>query len=215
MKKAYLFVIITCIIGSFLFSQQTDIRRLKWGMSYAKVKEIENLEDTLYKQDELLGIKVEIVFGCGKSGLTSVIYSTDDTTFVQKASEKLSKKYGEFKKDMDYAFLIEAKDILMQHPKAVIGMLEQNDLTELNNITTGGRSNAKLIIKGGLAKRYMWEYNNTVALLLDNVTTAILSYRPKKQYNEDKEKFKLLVQELKKKIKDDDAKKQSEEMDNF
>ncbi len=201
MKKVFLVILIIVIIGAFAFSQENDVRKLKWGMSYSEIKEIEGLGDSLFKQEELLGMKVEVVFGCGNKGLYSVTYSSANPIFLEKASEVLNKKYGEPKKDLDYSFLMEAKEMLKQYPRAVVDIFFKNDFKELEKVGTAySKTDAKRIIRGGLTKRNKWEYGNTVALLLDNVSVAILSYRPKTFHYANKKKLNELMEELKKKV---------------
>lgn len=214
MKKTFTLLLVIVLTGFFAFSEEYDIRKLKWGMSYDEVKEIEGLADSLYKSEELLGMKVEVVFGCNNKGLYSVIYSTPNSGFGEVAAEKLNKKYGEPKLDLDYSFLMESKDILMDYPKAVVDILVNNDHTEFNRIGTSySNVNVRKIIDGGLTKRKMWEYGNTTALLLDSPTGSILSYRPKTQHELNKKKFNELLEELKKEaIK---KKKTSEADDKF
>jgi hypothetical protein len=214
MKKIFSLLLIIMAAGLLIFSEEYDIRKLKWGMSYDEIKEIEGLEDSLYKSEELLGMKVEVVFGCNNKGLYSVIYSTMNGAFGQVAEEKLNQKYGEPKLDLDYSFLVESKEILMQYPRAVVDILLKNDLTEFNRIGTSySNVNVRKIIKGGLTKRKMWTYGNTTALLLDSPTGAILSYRPTTQHELNKKKFNEVLEELKKEA--GKKKKKSEEDEKF
>lgn len=211
MKKTFSLLLVIIVTGFFIFSQEYDIRKLKWGMSFDEVTEIEGLKDSLYKSEELLGMKVEVIFGCNNKGLYSVIYSTMNPAFGQVAADKLNQKYGEPKIDLDYSFLLESKEILLQYPRAVVDILEKNDLTEFNRIGTSySNVNVRKIIKGGLTKRKMWEYGNTTALLLDSPTGGILSYRPKAHHELNKKKFKELLEELKKEAK---KKKKTSEVD--
>jgi len=213
MKKIFLLALTIIIIGAFAFSQENDVRKLKWGMAYTQVKEIEALGDSLFKQEELLGMKVEVVFGCGNKGLYSVTYSSSNPMFVEKASAVLNKKYGEPKQDLDYSFLMEAKEMLKQYPRAVVDIFYKNDYKALEKIGTAySNTDAKRIIRGGLAKRNKWEYGNTVALMLDSVTGAVLSYRPKTDHYANKKKFNELMEELKKKM---EKKKTTEAEDIF
>jgi hypothetical protein len=213
MKKIFLLALTIIIIGAFAYSQEYDVRKLKWGMSYTQVKEIEALGDSLFKQEELLGMKVEVVFGCGNKGLYSVTYSSSNPMFVGKASAVLNKKYGEPKKDLDYSFLMEAQGMLKQYPRAVVDIFYKNDYKALEKIGTAySNTDAKRIIRGGLAKRNKWEYGNTVALMLDSVTGAVLSYRPKTDHYANKKKFNELMEELKKKM---EKKKTTEAEDIF
>ncbi len=187
----------------FVFSQENDVRKLKWGMPYSKVKEIEKLGDSFYKEEELLGMRMEVVFGCGINGLYSVIYSTLNAEFADRLTPVLIKKYGEPISDLDYSFLVESKDILKRHPKAILDILENNDFSELNEIESSyGNTDEKKIIKGGLSKRKTWESGNTVIMLLDNVTGGVLSYRPKAIHSDNKKKFNALLVEFKKMAKE-------------
>ncbi len=203
MKKVFFLVLTVIVMGTLVFSQDYDVRKLKWGMPYGKVKEVEKLGDSFYKEEELLGLKMEVVFGCGTGGLYSVTYSTMNAEFTERLSPVLIKKYGEPSSDLDYSFLMEAKDILKRHPKAVVDILEKNDYSELDLIEESySNVDERKIIKGGLAKRMVWKYSNTVVLLLNNVTGGVLSYRPKTAYDESKKKFNDLLVELKKLVKD-------------
>ncbi len=213
MKKIFLLFLTIIIIGAFAFSQENDVRKLKWGMSYMQVKEIEGLGDSLFKQEELLGMKVEVVFGCGNKGLYSVTYSSTNPMFLQKASAVLNKKYGEPQKDLDYSFLMEAQEMLKQYPRAVLDIFLKNDYKELEKIETAySDTDAKGIIRGGLSKRDKWEYGNTVALMLDNITGAVLSYRPKTHHYDNKKKFNELIEELKKKVGEKETTKKAEDI---
>lgn len=200
MKKVFLLVLTIIIMGTFVFSQEYDVRKLKWGMPYSKVKEVEKLGDSFYKEEELLGMRMEVVFGCGIDGLYSVIYSTLNAEFAERLTPVLVKKYGEPITDLDYSFLMESKDILKRYPKAVVDILEKNDFSELNQIeeSYGGNMDERKIIKGGLAKRKVWTYGNTVVFLLDNVTGGVLSYRPKTIHEANNKKFNTFLGELKK-----------------
>ncbi|HLP47378.1 MAG TPA: hypothetical protein VK469_15630, partial [Candidatus Kapabacteria bacterium] len=75
-----------------------------------------------------------------------------------------------------------------------------NDFSELNQIeeSYGGNMDERKIIKGGLAKRKVWTYGNTVVFLLDNVTGGVLSYRPKTIHEANNKKFNTFLGELKK-----------------
>ncbi len=213
MKKVLLLILVIMITGAFVFSQQYDIRKLKWGMPYDKVMEVEGLKDSLYKSEELLGMQVEVLFGCGSKGLYSVAYQTMNAEFVIRLTPLLTKKYGEPGSDLDYSFLMESKDILKRHPVAVVDIVLENDFTELNKIEASySNVDERKIIKGGLTKRKTWEYGNTVALLLDNVTGGVLSYRPKDLHYANKKKFEQLLEEFKKTAK---KKKAANAADNF
>ncbi|MCP4154573.1 MAG: hypothetical protein GY757_43015 [bacterium] len=217
MKKLFLTILIIVVMGSLAFSEENDIRQLNWGMSYEKVKDIEGLTHSFYKAEELLNLQVEVVFGSDlKKGLISVIYSCSELIFVDTIKEKLTEKYGEPKKDMDYSFLIEAQEILKRHPRAALDILLEQDFSEFNKIdATSSDVDESKIIKGGLAKRSMWEYGKTTVLLLNNVTGGILSYRPKTEHLENKKKFTLLVEELKVLAKKNTKKKKKAAKDNI
>lgn len=203
MKKVLLFIFTSVLIGTFVFSQDYDVRKLKWGMPYGKVKEIEKLGDTFYKEEELLGMRMEIIFGCGVNGLYSVTYSAMNAEFAERLAPVLIKKYGEPILDLDYSFLMESKDILKRYPKAVVDILEKNDFSGLDQIEEEySNMNERKIIKAGLTKRKVWEYSNTNVLLLNNVTGGVLSYRPKSIQLENKKKFNSFLAELKKLVKE-------------
>ncbi len=215
MKKLMLAVLIIMLVGGLCFSQEYDIRKLKWGMSYDDVKRIEGLDDTLYKGETLQDVNVEVVFGVGKKGLHSVIYSSKDLAFAQMAAAVLSRKYGDSGKGMDYAFLVEAQEILKRYPKAVVELLEDKDYSALNLVGQSSTQHQK-IIKGGLAKRQMWEYGTTVVLLLDSGTEGgVLSYRYKNIHQESEVKFGALLKELKGMVKQKQKKQASETDENF
>ena len=202
MKKFFLISLAVVFIGTSIFSQDYDIRKLKWGMPYNKVKEIEKLGDTFYKEEELLGMRMEVLFGCGINGLYSVTYSAINSEFVDRLTPVLIKKYGEPTIDLDYSFLMESKDIFKRHPKAVVDILEKNDFSELNQIEEYSNIDEKKIIKGGLIKRKVWEYGNTNVFLLNSMTGGVLSYRPKALQLENKKKFNSVLVEIKKLAKE-------------
>ncbi|MCP5050612.1 MAG: hypothetical protein GY940_25845 [bacterium] len=204
MKRVFLFFILTFIAASIALPQANDIRKLKWGMSFEDVQRIEELGDNFFKVEGLLGIQVETRFGFDYKGLYSVTYSTREKEFAVKAGERLRAKYGEPKTGLDYSFMMQSKIILNSHPEAVIKAYETGDFSTLEKINN--RDERKLI-RNILAKQEMWEYGNTVALLLNSPDVAKLSYWAKAHHNKSKKKFAQLVVELKNKIKKAAAKK--------
>lgn len=202
MKKVLLLVLLIVVFVVPGFSEEPDVRKLTWGMSYKKVKEIEGLGRDFYKTEELLGMKVEVVFNCGNRGLYSVVYSSKNVEFVDRMAPLLVERYGEPGTDLDYSFLMESKDILKEHPRAVVDIVTDKDFTALNQIGTSySNVDVKKIIKGGLAARQKWEYGNTVTMLLNDVPGGILSFRPKTEHYANKKKFEEFVEELKKRVK--------------
>jgi hypothetical protein len=215
MKKAFVFIFTAVVLVSFVFSEEYDIRKLRWGMSFEEVQKIEALEDVFYKQEDLLGMTVEILFGIGGQGLYSVTYSTREREFAGKAGELLKKKYGDPKTDLDYSFLVKSKNILAQYPAIVLQIYEKNDFSKLDTVkSTDATVNVKKIIKAGLSKRSMWEYGNTVALLLNSPEGIVLSYWSKAYHYENKRKFDKLIAELKQKAKKE-AKEKAKDADKF
>jgi len=216
MKKVLLLVLLVIVFVVPGFSEEDDVRKLNWGMSYKKVKEIEGLGRDFYKTEELLGMKVEVVFNCGNRGLYSVVYSSKNVEFVERMAPLLIKRYGEPGTDLDYSFLMESKDILNEYPRAVVDIVVDKDFTELNQIGTSyANVDVKKIIKGGLADRQKWEYGNTVAMLLNDVPGGILSFRPKTEHYENKKKFEAFLEELKKRAKGKGDKKSKKKDDIF
>lgn len=215
MKKVFVFIFTAVILVSFVSSQENDIRQLRWGMSFDEVQKIEELKDVFYKQEELLGVSVEVIFGMGGKGLYSVTYSAREKEFAEKAGELLKKKYGDAKTDLDYSYLINSKNILDQYPDVVIQIYEKNDFSRLETVkSTDATINVKRIIKAGLSKRSMWEHGNTVALLLDSPEGIVLSYYSKPYHYENKKKFNTILADLKKKAKKE-IKKKATDVDKF
>jgi hypothetical protein len=215
MKKSFVFIFAVTILVSFLFPEKYDIRKLSWGMSFDEVQQVEGLKDALYKEEDLLGIRVEINFGCDSKGLYSVSYSTREKEFAEIAREQLKKKYGEPKTDLDYSYLIKSQNILNEFPDVVTQIYETGDFSKLEKIrSTDTTVNAKKIIKAGLSKREIWEYDNTAALLLDSPDGVVLSYWSKAYHNENKTKFTALIEELKKKVKQE-VKKKTDDVEKF
>lgn len=215
MKKVFVFIFAAVILVSFVSSQEKDIRQLRWGMSFDEVQKIEELKDVFYKQEELLGVSVEVIFGMGGKGLYSVTYSAREREFAEKAGELLNKKYGDPKTDLDYSYLINSKNILDQYPDVVIQIYEKNDFSRLETVkSTDATINVKRIIKAGLSKRSMWEHGNTVALLLDSPEGIVLSYYSKPYHYENKKKFNTILADLKKKAKKE-IKKKATDVDKF
>jgi hypothetical protein len=214
MKKFALCLLAAVMMVSMAFAEDFDIRKLRWGMSFDEIQQAEGLKDSFYKEEQLLGVKVEIIFGFGGEGLYSVTYSTRERVFAEKAGNLMNKKYGEPKKDLDYSFLLKSKDILEKYPVVVVKILEGGDFSKLEDIkSTESTINVKKIIKAALTKRAMWEYKNTVALLLDSVDGAVLSYWAKNYHNNSKMKFQALLAELKKKA--EEAAKKADDADKF
>lgn len=216
MKKILLLVLLIIVFVVPGSSEEDDVRKLKWGMSYKTVKEIEGLGRDFYKTEELLGMKVEVVFNCGNRGLYSVVYSSKNVEFTERMAPLLVERYGEPGTDLDYSFLMESRDILNEYPQAVVDIVVDKDFTELNQIGTSyANVDVKKIIKGGLAQRKKWEYGNTVAMLLNDVPGGILSFRPKTEHYENKKKFEAFLEELKKRVKDKGDKKSRKKDDIF
>lgn len=206
MKKGVLIVLLAVFIASTMpvFSQDYDIRKLRWGMSFEAVKAAENLGDDFFKQEELLGIMVEINFGFDYKGLYSVTYSTRDKEFAVKAGDVMKKKYGEPGTSLDYPFILQSKIILKQYPKQVLEFYEKGDASSLDTVSS--RDERKLI-RNALAKQDIWHYGNTTALLLNSQDVAKLSYWSKPHFEENKKKFSDFLTELKSKIQQAPKKK--------
>lgn len=216
MKKVLLLVLL--VIGFVVpgFSEEADVRKLTWGMSYKKVKEIEGLRSNFYKTEELLGMKVDVVFNCGNRGLYSVVYSSKNVEFMERVGPLLVERHGEPGTGLEYSFLMESKDILKKYPRAVVDIITDKDFTALNQIGTSySNVDVKKIIKGGLAVRKKWEHGNTVTLLLNDVPGGILSFRPKTEHYANKKKFEAFVEELKKQVKGKTTKKTKKKDDIF
>lgn len=215
MKNLFFLVFIISVLSLCLFAGEYDIRKLKWGMSVEELQQEEGLGSNLYKEEELSGIKVEVLFGCDNQGLYSVTYHTRTQEFADIADNKLRDKYGSPKTELDYSFLMKSKNILKRYPTAVVYIVEEGDYSELDNIkSTGSGISEKKLIRNGLSKRKKWEYGNTVALLLISPDGAALSYWSKAYHYESKEKFKALILELKKRVKKT-GKNKSEKVEKF
>lgn len=215
MKKFFLFVLISIILVSIVFPEQYDIRKLRWGMSFEEVQRVEGLENNLYKAEELLGQKVEVFFGCDNKGLYSVAYSTKEKMFAGEARQVMIKKYGEAKSDLDYSHLIKVQNILEKHPNAVVPALDKGNYSELDNLKSADSIlNEKKVIRNALIKRDMWQFGNTVALLLDSYEGAALTYWNKSYHLENKKKFEAFLIELRKKVTKS-PKKEKDESEKF
>jgi len=214
MKKAFLLVSILIFTSTFpvLLSQDYDIRKLSWGMSFEDVKRIERLGDDFFKQEELLGIKVEVNFGFDYRGLYSVTYSTRDKDFADKASEVLRSKYGEPKSGLDYSFIMESRVILKQYPEAVVDAYEKGDMEGLKEIKSGDE---RKLIRNALAKQEVWTYGNTQTLLLNSPDVVKLSYWSNSHQAESKKKFATFLEKLKQKIQDDKKNKKTDDTEKF
>jgi hypothetical protein len=213
MKKILVFFLTSVMLVSFVFSEEYDIRKLKWGMSFEEIQRIEGLGSNFYKSEDLLGIRVEVLFGFDSKGLYSVTYSTRERFFANEARKVMVKKYGEAKTDLDYSHLLKVQSILKKHPDAVVLAFEDGDFSELDDIrSTDAIVNEKKVIRNALTKRGMWEFGSTIALLLDSHEGAALTYWSKTYHNENKKKFDEFIKELKTKVtkkkkKKDDADK--------
>jgi hypothetical protein len=212
MKKVFLLVFFMVLVSSVLFSQNYDIRKLRWGMSFEEVKSTEKLGDDFFKSEELLGNKVEINFGFDYKGLYSVTYSTRSKEFAIKAGDVLRKKYGKPQTGLDYSYLIHAKQIMKQYPEAIVETYEKGDVSALGSIRNGDE---RKLIRNALAKQDVWIYGNSMALLLNSPDVARLSYWSKNHQEESKKKFASFILELKKKIKDNKSKKKGDDTDKF
>ncbi len=213
--KKWLFVFIFAILCvTLLTSQEYDIRKLKWGMSYDKVTQIEGLGSELFKQERLLGMKVEVAFGCGARGLYSVTYTSEDRSFAVKASAKLNQKYGNPREGLDYSFLMDISEVLKQFPEVVDAILTSNNFALLGQIEVSYEGmDVRKALRGAMSKRTVWEGGNTIALMLDSPDKVVLSYRPKKEHYANKKKFEAVWKEIKSKISK--KKKIEESTDNF
>jgi len=213
MKKIFFFLLLSVMAVSFVFPEEYDIRKLKWGMSFEEIQRIEGLSDNFYKNEELLGVRVEVLFGFDSKGLYSVTYSSQERFFANEVRKVMKKKYGEPKSELDYSYLLKVKNILEKHPDAVALAFEDGDFSELDDIQSANAVvNEKRVIRNALTKRNMWEYGNTIALLLDSHQGSALTYWSKTYHHENKKKFDEFFTELKKKVKkkekkSDDAEK--------
>jgi hypothetical protein len=214
MKKIFVFFLTSVMLVSFIFSEEYDIRKLKWGMSFEEIQRAEGLSDNFYKNEELLGVRVEVLFGFDSKGLYSVTYSTKERFFADEARKVMKKKYGEAKSDRDYSYLLKVKNILDKHPDAVALAFEDGDFSDLDDIqSTNAVVNEKRVIRNALTKRDMWAFGSTIALLLDSHEGAALTYWSKTYHNENKKKFEEFYKQLKKKVKK--KKKKSDDADKF
>jgi hypothetical protein len=214
MKKNFVFFFVSVIMMSLVFPEEYDIRKLKWGMPFEEIQRIEGLSSDFYKSEELLGAKVEVLFGFDSKGLYSVTYSTPERFFANEARKVMVKKYGEPKSDLDYSHLLSVKNILLKHPEEVVLAFEDGDFSELDNIQSDDAVvNEKKVIRDALTKRSMWEFGSTVALLLDSYEGAALTYWSKNYHNENKKKFDEFYKELRKKVTT--KKKKSDETEKF
>jgi len=214
MKKIFVFFLTCVMMVSFVFSEEYDIRKLKWGMSFEEIQRIEGLDSNFYKSEDLLGIRVEVLFGFDSKGLYSVSYSTPERFFANEARKVMVKKYGEAKSDLDYSHLLKVQSILKKHPDAVALAFEDGDFSELDDIRSADAVvNEKKVIRNALTKRDMWEFGGTIALLLDSHEGAALTYWSKTFHNENKKKFDEFFKELKTKVTK--KKKKSDDADKF
>lgn len=213
MKKNFVFFLTGVMLVSFVFSQEYDIRKLKWGMPYEEIQRIEGLGSDFYKSEQLLGITVDVLFGFDSKGLYSVTYSTQERFFADEVRKIMVKKYGEAKSGLDYSNLIKVQSILKKYPDAVVLAFDDGDFSELDDIQgTEVIVSEKKAIRNALTKRDMWEFGNTIALLLKSPRGAALTYWSKTYYNENKKKFDEFITELRKNVttkkkKKDDADK--------
>ena len=216
MKKLFVFILSGILLVSCLFSEEYDIRRLKWGMSFEEVQQIEGLRSDFYKSEDLLGMKVEVLFGCDNKGLYSVSYSTRQRLFAQEARKVLTNKYGEARSGLDYSHLVKVKNVLKNHPDLVVNIIEKGDFSGLQDkkskTPAGGE---KKILRNALLKRDMWEFGNTVALLVDTIEGAALTYWAKNYHYENQKLFEAFFKELKKKVKTKPQEKKKAEGDKF
>lgn len=198
MRKFFLGCILVGLASVFLFLEEFDIRKLKWGMNYTELRKAEGLESDFYKTEEVLGLKVEVLFNLGKRGLHSVTYSTREKEFYDQARAVLEKKYGAPVKDLDYTYLLQSELVLKDYPGIVLEFLEKQDPAVLDSMRT---TEGKMAIRVGLATREVWQYGNTIVLLVSSPEGVVLSYRWKVEHQENKQKFEVLLETLKKKSK--------------
>ncbi len=210
MKRLLLFIFLLAVSVTLVRSQDYDIRKLKWGMSFDEVKKIEGLETELFKEDDLLGMRVDVNFGFDYKGLYAVIYSTRGSEFAFQADDVLRKKYGTPIIGMDYSFIMQSKDLLKHYPDVVIAIFEKGDLSLLEDVKS---EDERKLIGNVLSKQNMWAYGNTVTLLLKSPEVSRLSYWSKTHHEENKKKFADFMVELKKSllnkktVTDDDSEK--------
>ncbi len=216
MKKAILFILATGLFATLITADEYDIRKLKWGMPLDEVRKIENLTDTLYKDEILLESKTEVVFGLGTEGLEYVIYSTKDMTFLGRVTELLNRKYGKSTNILDYTFLLDAEKIMKANPEAILMAVEDDDFSGFFSIEKQKRGQGTAqALKAGLKKRKFWKKGNTAILLLDNIHEVYLSYRPLEIHEASKVKFKKIMKELKSMLNRREETKKKEVESNF
>lgn len=212
MKKCFVFFLFTVMLMSFVFSEEYDIRKLNWGMSFEEIQRVEGLDNNFYKTEDLLGLSVEVLFGFDSKGLYSVTYSSRERVFANEARKVMLKKYGEAKSELDYPNLLKVQSVLKKHPDIVIQAFDQGDFSELDNLqSTETIVNEKKVIRNALNKRGMWEFGNTIALLLDSHEGAALTYWSKTYYSDKKKKFDEFIKELRKKT----TRKKKDDTDKF
>jgi len=216
MKKLFVFILVVVFVNVSLYPDEYDIRKLKWGMSFEQVQEIEGLESNFYKSEELLGIKVEVLFGCNNKGLYSVTYSTRERFFAQEARKVMVNKYGEPESDLDYSYLLNVKSVLKKHPNLLLKFLDTGEPPNVEKIENLDFSATdKKILRAALLKRDKWEYGNTVALLFDTVEGSALSYWDKSHHYESKKMFDEFIKDLRKNTKIPEKKKSDSEGEKF
>jgi hypothetical protein len=214
MKKNFVFFLTGVMLVSFVFSQEYDVRKLKWGMSFEEIQRAEGLSSDFYKSEELLRIRVEVLFGFDSKGLYSVTYSTQERFFANEVRKVMVKKYGEAKSGLDYSYLLKIQSILKKYPDAVVLALEDGDFSGIDAIqSTDVVGSEKRALRSALAKRDMWEFGRTIALLLDSHEGAALTYWSKTYYDENKKKFDEFFKELKKNVTKE--KKKKDDADKF
>lgn len=212
MKKHFVFILTGVILVSFLTAQDFDIRRLNWGMSYEQVQTAEELKDNLYKEEELLGIKVETIFGFHKGGLNSVTYTTRKLEFGEQVKSVLINKYGTAQSELDFSYLISVKHILKKYPGVVIKAYEKDDFADLEKSVKS--SDEQKIIRAALSKRDKWQDGKTIALLLNSPVGVVLSYWSASYHQDSQKKAEAFIAELKKMVKKKTDKKK-EDTDKF
>lgn len=209
MKKYFVFsIIIAVILVTSLAAQDYDIRRLNWGMSYSEVQEAEDLKDDLYKQEELLGMQVETIFGFHQGGLNSVTYTTRKLEFAEQVKVVLIKKYGPAKSELDYSFLISVKNILKKYPAVVVKAYEKGDFSDIGE--TVKSTDEQKIIRAALSKRDKWQDGKTIALLLNSPVGIVLSYWSASYHQDSKKKAEAFIAEIKKLVKKKEDKKKQD-----
>jgi hypothetical protein len=213
MKKGFVFFLTTVMLVSLVFPEEYDIRKLNWGMSFEEIQKAEGLSNNFYKNEDLLGLSVEVLFGFDSKGLYSVTYSTHERVFANEARKVMEKKYGEAKSELDYPLLLKVESVLKKHPDAVMLAFDEGDFSDLDDLQSAHSVvNEKKVIRTALIKRSMWQFGNTIALLLDSHEGAALTYWSKAYYLDSKKKFEEFIKELrtkttKKPKKKDDSEK--------